>query len=48
MAIHAAIRQLIHDVYGRPVQLGAQVIRRPPAPHSRPQVLSHAINRHEL
>ena len=43
MSINAAIYHLTHYVYDRPVQLGPQLIRLRPAPHSRTRVISHSL-----
>ncbi|WP_172296044.1 DUF2126 domain-containing protein [Pseudoruegeria sp. HB172150] len=43
MAIKASIYHLTHYKYDRPVNLGPQIIRLRPAPHSRTPVLSHSL-----
>ncbi|MBU1279692.1 MAG: transglutaminase family protein, partial [Alphaproteobacteria bacterium] len=43
MAIYASIHHVTHYKYDRNVDLGPQIIRLRPAPHSRTRVISHSL-----
>lgn len=43
MSIHAALNHQTHYTYDRRVEMGPQIVRLRPAPHSRTPVLSYAL-----
>src|SRR5579872_2839458 len=44
MAIHVALNHKTHYLYDRRVNLGPQIVRLRPAPHSRNPILSYSLN----